>query len=324
MVCLITGVAGFIGFHVARTLLEQGNTVIGIDNLNDYYASSLKNARCQLLQEQFSNFRFYKADITDRQAIADIFDRHSDIHYILHLAAQAGVRYSLENPYSYIQTNVMGHLTLLEQARALPDLKRIFYASSSSVYGLNTSLPFGEQDRVDRPSSVYAASKRSGELLSFTYTHLYGLKQTGLRFFTVYGPWGRPDMAYYSFANAIQQGKPITLYKGGNLSRDFTYIDDVVSAMMGLMDCRDLPDHEVYNIGNSRQEPVGRLISCLETYLQKPAIIHYIDRPGTDIEATLSDIRAIQERTGWVPKTDLDTGIRAFVNWYQHFNSVQF
>ncbi|CAI3952110.1 SDR family NAD(P)-dependent oxidoreductase [Commensalibacter papalotli (ex Botero et al. 2024)] len=320
MVFLITGASGFIGFHLAKALLARGNTVIGIDNLNDYYSPLLKQARCDQLK-QFQNFYFYQMDIADQPAMESILKQHHDIKIIFNLAAQAGVRYSLENPFAYIQTNITGHLTILELARHLPKLQRIFYASSSSVYGLNKRLPFSEQDRVDRPSSVYAASKQSAELLSFTYHHLYGLKQTGLRFFTVYGPWGRPDMAYYLFAKAIAENKPITLYEGENLSRDFTYISDVIDGLISLLECPDLDGYEIYNIGNSRQEQVENLITCLEKSMQKKAKINRITRPNTDIEATLSDITAIYKKTGWSPKTRLDEGIRYFTDWFQNFNN---
>lgn len=318
MIYFITGVAGFIGFHVAKSLLEQGETVIGVDNLNEYYSVKLKEARCHGLQ-QFANFHFYRLDITSKEAVEHVFANHSDIDYIVHLAAQAGVRYSLQNPYSYIQTNVMGQLVILEQARRLHHLRRVFYASSSSVYGLNTKLPFSERDRVDQPGSVYAASKRSAELLSFSYSHIYGLKQTGLRFFTVYGPWGRPDMAYYSFAQAIQQQKPITLYSGDILARDFTYVHDVVLAMHALFKNERLSDCDVFNIGNSHQERVDYLVSCLESCLGKQAIIQYVPRPDTDIEVTLSDNSAIHDLTGWSPRTDLKTGIQHFVEWFKTY-----
>ncbi|EHD12997.1 hypothetical protein CIN_19800 [Commensalibacter intestini A911] len=317
MVFLVTGAGGFIGFHLSKALLARGEKVIGLDNLNDYYSPSLKQARCEQLK-QSQHFSFYHADITDQTAMEQIVQQHSDIQFIFNLAAQAGVRYSLDNPFAYIQTNVMGQVSILEMARRLPKLQRIFYASSSSVYGLNKKLPFSETDRVDRPSSVYAASKQSAELLSFTYNHLYGLKQTGLRFFTVYGPWGRPDMAYYLFAKAIIADKPITLYTGQNLSRDFTYISDVIDALLSLLDSATLEDYGIFNIGNSCQEKVESLVICLEENLGKKAVINYVERPETDIEATLSDINAIYKATGWTPKTKLSDGIRQFVDWFQN------
>lgn len=319
MIFLITGAAGFIGFHLSKKLLERGETVIGIDNLNDYYSVDLKKARCHQLQN-YKNFIFHSIDISNQEALATLFNQYPKINYIIHLAAQAGVRYSLSNPYAYIQTNVMGQLVMLEQAQKLSGLERIFYASSSSVYGLNKKIPFNEQDRVDCPSSVYAVSKRSAELLSFSYNHIYGLKQTGLRFFTVYGPWGRPDMAYYLFAQAIKQGKPITLYSGNRLSRDFTYIDDVVDALTSLLDCPSLENYEIYNIGNNRQESVETLIHYLEDGLGQKAHIEYVSRPNTDIEMTLSDISAIHQKTGWFPKTKLKDGISIFVEWFQNYS----
>ena len=316
VIFLITGAAGFIGFHISKKLLERGETVIGLDNLNDYYSIGLKNARCDRLKE-YKNFIFHQVDISDQEAITSLFDKYRDINYIVHLAAQAGVRYSLKNPFAYIQTNVTGQLVILEEARRLEKLERIFYASSSSVYGLNKKIPFSEKDRVDKPGSVYAASKRSAELLSYSYSHVYGLKQTGLRFFTVYGPWGRPDMAYYIFARAIEYQQPITLYTGDNLSRDFTYIDDVVGALTSLFDCSTLEDYDVYNIGNNCQERVEKLIVYLENYLGKKALINYVTRPNTDIEATLSDISKIKQKTGWLPKTNLKNGVEYFVRWFK-------
>ena len=318
VIFLITGAAGFIGFHISKKLLERGETVIGLDNLNDYYSIGLKNARCDRLKE-YKNFIFHQVDISDQEAITSLFDKYRDINYIVHLAAQAGVRYSLKNPFAYIQTNVTGQLVILEEARRLEKLERIFYASSSSVYGLNKKIPFSEKDRVDKPGSVYAASKRSAELLSYSYSHVYGLKQTGLRFFTVYGPWGRPDMAYYIFARAIEHQQPITLYTGDNLSRDFTYIDDVVGALTSLFDCFTLEDYDVYNIGNNCQERVEKLIVYLENYLGKKALINYVTRPNTDIEATLSDIRKIKQKTGWLPKTNLKNGVEYFVRWFKGY-----
>ena len=235
MTILLTGAAGFIGYHVAEALLARGERVLGVDNLNAYYDVRLKQARLARLDGK-PGFAFRAADVADREALHGLVRQNSDITAIVHLAAQAGVRHSLTDPYSYVQSNVMGHLVILEGARLLPKLRHVVYASSSSVYGANTSLPFSEADRVDTPISIYAATKRADELISHAYAHLHGLPQTGLRFFTVYGPWGRPDMAYYSFARAIVAGEPITLYDGGTLRRDFTYIDDIVAGVVGCLD----------------------------------------------------------------------------------------
>ena len=233
MTVLLTGVAGFIGYHVAEALLARGERVIGVDDLNAYYDVRLKQARLARLDDR-PGFEFHRADVADREAIHGLVNENKDIEAIVHLAAQAGVRHSLVDPYAYVQSNVMGHLVVLEAARLLPRLRHLVYASSSSVYGANRDLPFSETDRVDTPVSIYAATKRADELMSHAYAHLHGLPQTGLRFFTVYGPWGRPDMAYYSFARAIVAGEPITLYEGGTLRRDFTYIDDIVAGVVGL------------------------------------------------------------------------------------------
>ena len=256
MTILLTGVAGFIGYHVAEALLARGERVLGVDNLNAYYDVRLKQARLARLDGK-PGFTFHAADVADREAIHGLVRQNSDITAIVHLAAQAGVRHSLTDPYSYVQSNVMGHLVILEAALLLPKLRHLVYASSSSVYGANASLPFSEADRVDTPISIYAATKRADELISHAYAHLHGLPQTGLRFFTVYGPWGRPDMAYYSFARAIVAGEPITLYEGGTLRRDFTYIDDIVTGVVGCLDRppEGLLPARVLNIGNHRSEP---------------------------------------------------------------------
>ena len=235
MTVLLTGAAGFIGYHVAEALLARGERVSGVDNLNAYYDVRLKQARLARLDGK-PGFTFRQADVADREAVHGLVEQDSDIELIVHLAAQAGVRHSLTDPYAYVQSNVMGHLVVLEAARLAPKLRHVVYASSSSVYGANTRLPFSEADRVDTPVSIYAATKRADELMSHAYAHLHRLPQTGLRFFTVYGPWGRPDMAYYSFARAIVAGEPITLYEGGTLRRDFTYIDDIVAGVVGCLD----------------------------------------------------------------------------------------
>jgi UDP-glucuronate 4-epimerase len=321
---LVTGAAGFIGYHVAEALLARGEPVIGMDDLNPYYDVRLKEARLDRLRARFG-FVFYQTDISDRHAVAPVFERHGDISEIVHLAAQAGVRHSLVDPYSYVQSNVMGHLVMLEAARQLTGLQHFVYASTSSVYGANQDLPFRETDRVDTPVSLYAATKRADELMSRAYAHLFGLPQTGLRFFTVYGPWGRPDMAYFSFARAIVMGEPITLYDGGLLKRDFTYVDDIVAGVVGCL--AHPPDGDVparvLNIGNHRREEVRELVALLEQALGRPAIVRSVPRPATDVEETCADVDAIAALTGFQPSTSLAEGIPRFAAWFRGWNGAR-
>jgi UDP-glucuronate 4-epimerase len=315
---LVTGCAGFIGYHVAEALLARGDTVVGVDNLNDYYEVRLKQARVDRLRVQ-GGFKFHPIDVSDRQAVSDLVAAHADISEIVHLAAQAGVRHSLVDPYAYVQANVMGHLVVLEAARRLPGLRHLVYASTSSVYGLNESMPFRETDRVDTPASLYAATKRADELMSHAYAHLFGLPQTGLRFFTVYGPWGRPDMAYFSFARAIVAGEPITLYDEGRLKRDFTYIDDIVVGILGSLERPPSDGHvpRLLNIGNHRVEEVRELVRLLEQALGRKAIIRSAPRPSVDVAATFASIEAIGALTGFSPSTPLSEGIPRFVRWFE-------
>lgn len=319
----LTGTAGFIGFHVARALLARGVQVIGVDNLNAYYDPALKRARLAQLQER-DGFTFIEADIADRDAMLALAKRHADITHIVHLAAQAGVRYSMIDPYAYVQSNVMGHVVMLEAARVLPALQHVVYASSSSVYGANTGLPFREADRVDLPVSLYAATKRADELISQSYAHLYDLPQTGLRFFTVYGPWGRPDMAYYSFAQAIAAGRPITVYDGGAPRRDFTYIDDIVTGVLGVLDYPPARGQaaRLLNIGNHRSEAVSTLIELLEAGLGRKAVIEYVKRPAADVAETFADVTAIRALCGFSPDTPLAEGIAAFAAWFRKFHNI--
>jgi UDP-glucuronate 4-epimerase len=320
---LLTGAAGFIGYHIAEALLARGERVLGIDNLNAYYDVRLKQARLERLNKR-PGFEFHRADIADRKTIHELVGRDKDIAVMVHLAAQAGVRHSLVDPYSYVQSNVMGHLVVLEAARLLPGLRHLVYASSSSVYGANTTLPFCETDRVDTPISVYAATKRADELMSHAYAHLHGLPQTGLRFFTVYGPWGRPDMAYYSFAKAIAGGDPITVYDGGTPRRDFTYIDDIVAGVIGCLDRP--PDGElparVLNIGNHRSEPVSALIALLERALGRRAIVRHVPRPTADVAETFASVDAIAALTGFAPRIALAEGIPRFVAWFRQWEGL--
>ena len=317
MSVLVTGAAGFIGYHAARALLDRGETVIGLDSINNYYDVRLKQARLARLDHP--RFSFVCADVSDRAAIMALADR--DITHVLHLAAQAGVRFSMVDPYAYVTANVMGQVVMLEFCRALKRLAHFTYASSSSVYGLNRDLPFAEDARVDTPSSLYAATKRSGELISHAYSHLYGLPQTGLRFFTVYGPWGRPDMAYYGFAEAIMAGRPITLYEGGRLKRDFTYIDDIVEGVLGALDRPPAPGEapRVLNIGNHRSETVTRLVDLLEQSLGRRAIIAHVAKPAADVEETWASVEAIGALTGYAPTTPLEVGIPRFAHWFLGF-----
>lgn len=327
MTLLLTGVAGFIGYHLAEALLARGEHVVGVDNLNDYYDVRLKQARLDRLRDK-PGFEFCRADVADREAIHGLVRRHQEIEVVVHFAAQAGVRHSLVDPYAYVQSNVMGHLVVLEAARLLPRLRHLVYASSSSVYGASQMLPFSETERVDTPLSVYAATKRADELISHAYAHLHRLPQTGLRFFTVYGPWGRPDMAYYSFAEAIVAGRPITLYDGGTLRRDFTYIDDIVAGVLGCLDKPppgdvpgDVPQRDVpqrlLNIGNHRSERVRTLVELLERALGRRAILHDAPRPPADVVETFASVDAIGALTGFVPRTSLAEGIGRFAAWFK-------
>jgi UDP-glucuronate 4-epimerase len=321
MTILVTGAAGFIGSHVAEALLARGEQVIGIDNLNRYYDPRLKQARLERLRQR-PGFGFHQVDVSNRSALEAVGAAHPEIWAIVHLAAQAGVRHSLVDPYAYVQSNVMGHLVVLEVARRLKGLRHLVYASTSSVYGANTALPFRETDRVDTPVSLYAATKRADELMSHAYAHLFGLPQTGLRFFTVYGPWGRPDMAYYSFACAILAGEPITLYDNGRLKRDFTYVDDIVAGVVGTLDkppSAGTPAR-VLNIGNHRGEEVRTLVALLEQSLGRKAIIRSAPRPAVDVEETFASVDAIAALTGFAPQTPLSQGIPRFVSWFRSWH----
>lgn len=328
MTVLLTGAAGFIGYHVAEALLASGTQVIGVDNLNTYYDVRLKQARLDRLRPH-RGFTFHAIDVADRAAMEALAAAHPDIDVIVHLAAQAGVRHSLIDPHAYVQANVMGHLVVLEVARRLPALRHLVYASTSSVYGANRSLPFRETDRVDTPLSLYAATKLADELMGHAYAHLFGIPQTGLRFFTVYGPWGRPDMAYYMFARAIAAGEPITLYDEGRLKRDFTYIDDIVA---GVVSCLEHPPADalagrrpparVLNIGNHQTEEVRTLVALLEQQLGRKAVVRNGARPAADVEETWASVEAIGALTGFAPRTSLAEGVARFVAWFRGFHGV--
>ncbi|WP_220265841.1 MULTISPECIES: NAD-dependent epimerase [Enterobacteriaceae] len=332
---LVTGAAGFIGFHVSERLLAAGHQVIGIDNLNDYYDVNLKLARLDLLKKH-SAFRFDKIDLADGEAMATLFSTEQ-FQRVIHLAAQAGVRYSLENPHAYAQANLIGHLNVLEGCRH-NKIEHLLYASSSSVYGLNRKMPFSTEDSVDHPVSLYAATKKANELMAHTYSHLYGLPTTGLRFFTVYGPWGRPDMALFKFTKAIIEGKSIDVYNHGQMRRDFTYIDDIAEAIVRLQDVIPEPDanwtveegtpatssapYRVYNIGNSSPVALMDYISALEKALGKEAIKNMLPMQPGDVLATSADTQALYEVIGFKPHTSVEEGVQQFVDWYKNFYHV--
>ncbi len=323
MTVLVTGAAGFVGYHLCEALLARGETVVGIDDINAYYDPALKEARLARLQDR-DGFRFTRLSIADREAVAEVMRKETAVDRIVHLAAQAGVRYSMIDPYAYVTANMMGHVVMLEAARHRPGLKHFVYASSSSVYGGNTEMPFSEEHRVDLPVSLYGATKRADELMSHSYSHLYGLPQSGLRFFTVYGPWGRPDMAYFSFASAIMEGRPITLYDNGTLRRDFTYIDDIVSGVLGVLDRPPAGSSpRLLNIGNNRSETVRKLVSLLEEGLGRQAVIQDVPCPPADVADTFADISAIKALTGFTPKTPLDVGIPRFLEWFKGWNHAR-
>lgn len=325
---LVTGAAGFIGFHTALRLLQRGETVVGIDNLNDYYDVSLKKDRLQELSN-FEHFTFIKQDISDKSGMETLWQDHGPFTRVVHLAAQAGVRYSLTNPYSYITSNCMGHLTVMEMCRHTPDFEHLVYASSSSVYGGNEDKPFSVQDPVTKPLSLYAATKRADELMSESYAHLYKMPQTGLRFFTVYGPWGRPDMALFIFTKAICEGEKVPVFNNGKLKRDFTYIDDIVTGVIATLDTpperTDTTEstHRVLNIGNTRSEDLMDFLRLIEAELGKKADIEFHDMQSGDVVETFADITETTNLTGYKPTTNINEGIPKFVDWYKSYYQVE-
>lgn len=324
MTLLVTGCAGFIGYHTCKKLLDQDYKIIGIDNLNDYYCVDLKKSRLKQIIDH-PNFTFYQKNIADRKAIFSIFKNHNEIEQIIHLAAQAGVRYSLKNPYSYVETNVMGQVVLLEASRQLKKLKRFIYASSSSVYGANKAIPFSTQDRTDSPISLYAATKKSTELISYTYTHLFQIPTIGLRFFTVYGPWGRPDMAPILFTKALFNDEELSVFNNGKMKRDFTYIDDIIH---GIIACTkdnqsNTSLHKIYNLGNNQSEHLMDFIKTLEVSTGKKANLNFMPMQPGDVEETYADISTANKDLGYSPKTKISTGIPIFVEWYKDYYKVQ-
>jgi UDP-glucuronate 4-epimerase len=332
MTILITGVAGFIGYSVARRLIGRGESVIGIDNLNPYYDPRLKEDRlAELGKLNASDFSFHKVDFADHEALASVLDP-LDFDRIIHLGAQAGVRYSIDNPRAYVAANLAGHLNLLEIGRQRGS-SHMIYASSSSVYGGNKTLPFRVEDRVDHPISLYAATKKADELMSETYAHLYRLPQTGLRFFTVYGPWGRPDMAMWIFARKILSGEPIQVFNHGRMRRDFTFIDDIVTGVLACLDNPPPDDgspkaggstvpHRLYNIGNSRSEELMRMIGLIEQACGRRAEIELAPLQAGDVPETFADISAIEADLGFEPTTPIDVGIPIFVDWFKAYHQV--
>ena len=326
MTVLVTGAAGFIGYHVAEALLARGEQVIGVDNVNDYYDVRLKEARLERLAGR-NGFSFQRIDLADYDAMSALMKDARDVRRIVHLAAQAGVRYSIENPFAYVQANLVGHMTVLEIARHQPDFEHLVYASSSSVYGGNTKLPFSVDDPTDTPVSLYAATKKADELMSHCYSHLYRIPQTGLRFFTVYGPWGRPDMAMYIFCKAITAGKPIPVFNHGDMRRDFTYVDDIVSGVLASLDnppvvTEDTTPCRVYNIGNHRSEPLMRMIGLIEEALGMKAEIDFQPMQPGDVKESFADIDAICNDTGFAPTTPIDIGVPKFVEWFKAYEGV--
>ena len=326
MTILVTGAAGFIGFHVVSSLLSKGESVIGVDNLNDYYDVSLKKARLDVLTKNDS-FQFILSDINDTKNLLASLVKHQTVNKIIHLAAQAGVRYSLENPFAYTNSNVNGHLSILEICRKINGLEHMVYASSSSVYGGNTQLPFSVVDKTVTPVSLYAATKIAGEAISHSYSHLYDIPLTGLRFFTVYGPWGRPDMALFIFTKAIIEGSPVHIFNQGNMRRDFTYIDDIVKGILAALNhppekTDNIAPHRIYNLGNNKTEPLLKLIKLIEESTNRKAnCILEPMQPG-DVPETFADIELSTKELGFKPLISLSEGVPRFVEWYRKYYGV--
>ena len=314
---LITGAAGFIGYHLCKSLLEDGYEVLGIDNLNDYYDPNLKKARLEKLK-QFKSFIFNKVDMADRESLTKSFQSFNP-QKIVNLAAQPGVRYSIENPYHYIDSNLVGFLNIIELCRN-NKVKSFIYASSSSVYGGNKKMPYSVDDRVHQPLALYGATKRANELIAHSYSHLYGLHTTGLRYFTVYGSWNRPDMAMFIFTQKIMAGKPIPVFNNGNMKRDFTYIDDVIKGTRSAIEKNY--KYEIFNLGNSKSESLMDLIGIIETNLGKKAQIEYLPMQLGDVKESLADIKKSTEKLGYKPITTINKGIPQFIKWYKEYYSV--
>jgi UDP-glucuronate 4-epimerase len=326
MKIILTGIAGFIGSHLARRLLRDGHSVIGIDDLNDYYAVRLKRDRLADVASVRA-FEFVEADIADLEKMRALFTAHSDATHIVHLAAQAGVRYSIERPELYVHANVMGQVAIFEAARKLDRCRHLVYASTSSVYGANQELPFSVGQRVETPVSLYSATKLAGEHIAYTYGHLHGLPATGFRFFTVYGPWGRPDMSYYKFASAITADEPIAVHGFGEMSRDFTYVDDVVSCLVAAIERPPAPDatgvrHKVYNIGNNQPTPLLEFIALIERSLGRKAKRSLVPVQPGEMVSTYADIAETQRDFGFQPSTPVALGIEEFARWFKSYHRV--
>lgn len=333
---LITGASGFIGFHLAKLLLSNGYEVIGIDNMNSYYDINLKQGRLKILSE-YENYTFYKMDLIDKNNIDNLFKKYR-FDYVINLAAQAGVRYSIDNPYAYVDSNLVGFMNILEAARQYP-VKHLLYASSSSVYGGNKVAPFSTEHQVDHPVSLYAATKKSNELMAHAYSHLYKIPTTGLRFFTVYGPWGRPDMAYFSFTNSIISGKPINVFNHGKMERDFTYIDDIVEGIYKLLSLPPEPNpnwneskdqlsesfapYKIYNIGNNQPVQLEKFISVLEDKIGKKAVKNYMEMQAGDVVRTYADTSDLEKAIGFKPNISIEKGLEKFTTWYKAFYNVE-
>lgn len=336
MKILVTGAAGFIGFHVTRSLLERGEEITGIDNLNNYYEVTLKEARLRQLRD-YSNFSFERTDIADGKALRGIFENKPP-RRVIHLAAQAGVRYSLQHPEAYVRSNLDGFVNILEACRHA-DIEHLVYASSSSVYGANTKTPFSVDDRVDQPVSLYGATKRANELMAYTYNSLFGIPTTGLRFFTVYGPWGRPDMAYFKFAVNILTGVPIDIYNYGHHARDFTYIDDIVQGVTSAVDLAVVPDrnnpdksntqagmaenYRLYNLGNNKPVDLMYFISLLEELIGKRAVTRMLPKQPGDVDVTFADIDSATRDLAYTPRTTLEQGLKKFVVWFMQYHGYK-
>jgi len=332
---LITGAAGFIGFHLAKFMLERGHFVVGLDNLNSYYDPNLKEDRLDVLRA-YGNFVFYRADLKEKPIVDEIFAACKP-EYVVNLAAQAGVRYSLENPYAYVDSNLVGFVNVLEACRSYP-VRHLLFASSSSVYGGNKTVPFSTEHNTDHPVSLYAATKKANELMAHTYAHLYGIPSTGVRLFTVYGPWGRPDMAYFSFTRDILAGMPIKVFNHGRMSRDFTYIDDVVKALYRLIGLVPKPNpdwnekagpisesfapYKIYNLGNNSPVELARFIAVLENCLGKEAQKIYLDMQPGDVIMTYADVTDLEKAIGFKPETPIEEGLAKFVEWYSKYYKV--
>ncbi|MBS7528095.1 NAD-dependent epimerase [Fusibacter paucivorans] len=336
MKILITGAAGFIGFHLSKKLLDQSYQIIGIDNLNEYYDPSLKQSRLEILGK-YNNFNFHKVDLKDKAVVDSIFETYQPTH-VINLAAQAGVRYSIENPYAYVDSNLIGFMNILEACRNYP-VEHLLYASSSSVYGGNKVAPFSTNHNVDHPVSLYAATKKSNELMAHTYSHLYGIPTTGLRFFTVYGPYGRPDMAYFSFTKDILAGKPIKVFNHGKMERDFTYIDDIVEGIVKLVDkapaankdwdeskddlSTSFAPYKIYNIGNNNPVQLMRFINALESAIGKESEKVYMDMQPGDVLRTYADVSDLERDINFKPFTSIEDGLKKFIEWYEEYYKVE-